>query len=175
MFEENYTEVLCRIAVRVTSSYGIASLVVCEINLTPNQTLTQRWYVLLLSMFIGQRKKYGRLGGSRSREIGIFKQLLRSSPGIVFCVFAENRNKKWCIFFFLSRSRTISNTCILPAGNTPYWKSKTREQYDVLRLCSLSYLEEGLHSRQSFLVRLTNQFDAFFNPKNASETKATNK
>ena len=34
-------------------------------------------------------------------------------------------------------------------------------------------LEEGLHSRQPFLVRLTNQFDDFFNPKNASETKAT--
>ena len=38
-----------------------------------------------------------------------------------------------------------------------------------------SILEEGLQLRQSVLVRLTNQFDAFFNPKNASETKAADK
>ena len=37
-----------------------------------------------------------------------------------------------------------------------------------------SILEVGLHSRQSLLVRLTNQFDAFFSPKTASETKAPN-
>ena len=56
---------------------------------------------------------------------------------------------------------------ILPAEN-----AKTPEQY-VLPLQSI--LEAGLLLRQSFLVRLTNQFDAFVDPKNASETKATNK
>ena len=36
-----------------------------------------------------------------------------------------------------------------------------------------SIVEESLHSQQSFLVlRLTNQFDAFFNPNTDSETNA---
>ena len=50
----------------------------------------------------------------------------------------------------------------------------TPEQY-VCFTPLQSILEEGLHSRQSFLVRLTNQFDAFFNPRNATETKAASK
>ena len=78
------------------------------------------------------------------------------------------------ILFFLSGSHTISNTHILPVGNTPYRKRhNTRTTRCITPLQSI--LEAGLHSRQSLLVRLTNQFDAFFIPKNASETKAANK
>ena len=76
--------------------------------------------------------------------------------------------------FFLSKSHTISTTHILPVGNTPYRKPRNTRTICTTPLQSV--LEAGLHSRQSFLVvRLTNQFDAFFNPKNASETIATNK
>ena len=60
---------------------------------------------------------------------------------------------------------------ILPVGNTPY-----RKPHNARTICTTplqSILEAGIHSRQSFLVRLTNHFDAFVNPKNASETKAT--
>ena len=71
----------------------------------------------------------------------------------------------------MSRRHTISNTYILPAGNTPYRKRHNTRTMCITPLQSI--LEEGLHSRQSFFVRLTNQFDAFVNPKNASETKAT--
>ena len=43
----------------------------------PNKTLLR---VVLVNISIGQHKKKGPLGGSRSREIGIFKQLLRIHP-----------------------------------------------------------------------------------------------
>ena len=43
----------------------------------------------------------------------------------------------------------------------------------LLRLYLQSVVEESLHSRQSFWFR-TNQFDAFFNLKKASETNDTN-
>ena len=39
---------------------------------------------------------------------------------------------------------------------------------------SAVYLGRKLTSTAIFLVLLTNQFGAFFNPKNASETNATN-
>ena len=66
---------------------------------------------------------------------------------------------------FLTHTRYI-----LPVENTPYRKLRNTR-------CTtpLQFILEGLHSRQSVLVRLTNQFEAFFNPKNAPETKATNK
>ena len=69
--------------------YDIASHL-SENNSTHNQTQTNQpisepYHVLLLSIFIGQHKKYGPLGGSQSREIGIFKLLLRSCPEF-FCV-----------------------------------------------------------------------------------------
>ena len=66
-----------------------------------------------------------------------------------------------------------SNTYILPAGNTPYRKRQETRTIYITPLESI--LDEGLHSRQYCLVRLNNQFNAFFNPKNASETKASTK
>ena len=50
---------------------------------------------------------------------------------------------------------------ILAVGNTPYGKRHLTE--------------EKLTFTAIFLVPLTDHFDAFFNPKNASETNATNK
>ena len=60
----------------------IASLVFREINSTHNLTQTNQpstkpCYVLVLLIILGKIKKYGHLGGSQSREFGIFKQLLR--------------------------------------------------------------------------------------------------
>ena len=75
--------------------------------------------------------------------------------------------------FFLSTSKTISNPSISPVGNTPYQKPHNTRIICTMPLQSI--VEVGSHSRQYFLVRLTNQFDAFFNPKNALETKASNK
>ena len=63
----------------------------------------------------------------------------------------------------MSRSHTISNTYILPVGNTPYRKRHNTRTICITPLQSI--LEESLHSRQSFLVKLTDQFNAFFNPK----------
>ena len=62
---------------------------------------------------------------------------------------------------------------MLSVGSTSNRKPHNTQ---TIRTKPLQYMfEEGLHSRQSFMVRLTNQFDAFFDPKNASETKSTNK
>ena len=55
----------------------------------------------------------------------------------------------------------------------PTENTVTPDQYVLTPLQSI--LEAGLHSRQSFSVGLTTQFDAFFNPKTASETGAPNK
>ena len=50
----------------------------------PNTTLVR---VIIVNIYIGQHKKYGPLGGSRSRGIGSFKQLLRSYPAhFILCV-----------------------------------------------------------------------------------------
>ena len=90
----------------------------------------------------------------------------------VFADFFVNKKK----LFFLSRSHTISTRYILPVGNTLYRKPHNTRTICITPLQSTS--EAGLHSRQSFLVRLLHQFDAFFNPKKASDTartKATNK
>ena len=38
----------------------------------------------IVNIYLRQQKKHSPLGGSRSREIGNFKRLLRSYPGIVF-------------------------------------------------------------------------------------------
>ena len=73
--------------------------------------------------------------------------------------------------FLLSRSQTISNTYILPVGNTPYRKRRNTRTICITPPLQ-SILEEGLHSRQSFWVRLTNQFDAS-TQKTPQETKAT--
>ena len=73
--------------------------------------------------------------------------------------------------FFLSRSNTISSI-FLAVGNTPYGKrhiSRTKLGNPLQ-----SIFEESSRSRQSFWVLLSNQFDAFFNQKNTSDTNATN-
>ena len=79
--------------------------------------------------------------------------------------------KKMYNLFFLSRCHIISTTSFLPVGNTPYRKPQNTRTICTTPLQSI--LEAGLRSWQSFLVRLTSQFDAFFIQKNASETKAT--
>ena len=92
----------------------------------------------------------------------------------MFCWLLEFEN-------YILFCHTISNTYILPTGKTPCQKHRntpakntvTPDQYVLTPLQSM--LEAGLHSRQSFLVGLTTQFDAFFNPKTASETGAPNK
>ena len=110
---------------------------------------------------------------NRIRIIINLMQLPRSYPGHLSSVFADYLDKKSHVLFSLSRSHAISNTYILSAGNTPY-----RKPHNTRTICNTplqSISEADLYSRRSFLVRLTNQFDAFFNPKNVSETKATNK
>ena len=126
------------------------------------------YYVLLFSKIIGQHKKWSPLGGSRSREIGIFKRLLRSYPEhfiLCFCWLFESINLCFVLF--------EQKPYLLPARNTTNRKRHHTQTICITPLQSI--LEEGSHSRQSFLARLTNRFDAFFNSKNASETKAANK
>ena len=71
--------------------------------------------------------------------------------------------------FFVSRSHNISNTHILPVGKTPYRKPCNTRTICTTHLQSIS--EPGLHSRHSFLVKLPNQRDAFFNPKTPERRK----
>ena len=102
------------------------------------------------------------------------KAVVKELPRAFYFVFLLNIGiKKIQILFFLSRSHSISNTRILPAANAPYRKRHNTRTVCITPLQSIS--EEGLRSRQSFLVRLSNHFDAFFDPKKAPETKATNK
>ena len=75
--------------------YGIASVVFCEVNSTYNltqinqPTTTTLLRVIIVNIYIRQNKKEDPLGGSRSREIGIFKQLLRRYPGHIILCFAD--------------------------------------------------------------------------------------
>ena len=75
--------------------------------------------------------------------------------------------KKVYNLFFLSRSHTISNIHLTGRKTYPTENAITREQY-VSRLCSL---RGKLTFTHFFLGRLTNQFDAFFNPKNVQRRK----
>ena len=64
---------------------------------------------------------------------------------------------------FLSRSHTISNTYILRVASTPY-----RQPHNTPTICTMplqSILEAGLHSRQSFLARLTYLIRRFLQPE----------
>ena len=84
------------------------------------------------------------------------------------CVFVAYSNKillrsKKCFFF--SRSYTISSIYIRVVGNTPYGRrhiSRTKAVYG-----KLSKIKGYIHP--SHFVQVPNQFDAFFNSKNAPE------
>ena len=78
--------------------------------------------------------------------------------------------KKVCIFL-LNRSYTTSSICILAVGNTPYGKRHTSQNMYVT---PLPYVGRNFTFAVIFLVPLTDQFDAFFNPQITSETNATN-
>ena len=55
----------------------------------PNPSTTL-WILRIIAVNIYRAaQENGPLGGSRSREIGIFKLLLRSCPEYLFCVFAD--------------------------------------------------------------------------------------
>ena len=116
-----------------------------------------------------QKQKQNSINNNGSREIRILKQLLRSYPWhliLCFCWLLEIK-----ILYLFWAEAILFPTYVLPAGHTPYWKRHNTRAMCITPLQPI--LEEGLHSRQSFLVRVTNQFDAFVNPKNASEKKAT--
>ena len=103
------------------------------------------------------------------------KELHARTPGIwffnVFVDYTEYELKNLCFVLF-EQKPSYSYHIYIPVGNTPYRKRHVTRTISTTPQQSI--VEEGLHSPQSFLVRLTNQFGAFFNPKNASETKATN-
>ena len=62
-------------------------------------------------------------------------------------------------------------THILPVGNTPYRKRHSSSRTICITPPLLQSILEGLRSWQSFLVRLTNLFDAFFNRKTPQRRK----
>ena len=69
---------------------------------------------------------------------------------------------------FFSRSYTaVSSVCILVVGNTPYGKRHTFRTKPVL--VQAKYLRWKHTSTPIFFVQMSDQFRAFFNPKNASE------
>ena len=130
------------------------------------------YYYYLPGISVGRQIHQGPLGGSQGGEICIFKQLLRSYPGhFFFFVFLPIIWIKKSVFCSLEQKPyDFSHIFFLPVGNTPYRKSHNSWTISITPLQSMS--EEGLHSQQHFLVWLTNQFDAFFNPRNALETNA---
>ena len=178
-----------------TYEYEImASVVLCEINSThyptqtnqtttqpkqtnpkpnPDTTLLRSSHIIIVNICTAVQEIRPSRWVSKSWNRH-FKSVVKELPrAFLFVFLLIIWIKKMCNLFFLSKSHTISNTHISPVGNTPY-----RKPHNTRTMCTIplqSILEAGLHSRQSFLVRLTNQFDAFFNPKNAPETKATNK
>ena len=103
-----------------------------------------------------------------------FKAVVEELPRSFYFVFLLIVWIKKTIFCsFWAEAMLFLTHIYFPVGNTPY-----RNPHNTRVVCTTplqSILEAGFHSRQSFLVRLTNQFDAFFNSKNAPETKATNK
>ena len=86
----------------------------------------------------------------------VWQRLQELRRAFFFSVLLINGITFFDVLIFLSRSHySISNTCILLVGNTHY-----RKPHNTRTICTMplqSILEEGLHSRQSFLVRLTNQ------------------
>ena len=149
----------------------------CQPTIQPKQTNPQAdLNTTLLSVIFIVNIRWAaqevRLSRWVSKSWSRYFMLLRSYPAhyiLCFCWLFEFEIFVLCL---LSRSHTISNTYILPVGNTLYRKRHITRTICVMLLQSI--LEAGLHSRPSFWVRLTNQFDAFFNPKNASHTNATN-
>ena len=100
-----------------------------------------------------------------------FQAVVKELPRAFYLVFLPIIwNKKICILFFRAEAILFLTHIFLPVGNTPYRKSHNSWTISITPLQSMS--EEGLHSQQHFLVWLTNQFDAFFNPRNALETNA---
>ena len=76
------------------------------------------------------------------------------------------------IFFFLSRSYSISG--IINVSGRKHALRKTAYRPNQTWKSSAVYLRRKLTFAAIFLVLLTSQFDAIFNPKNASDTNATN-
>ena len=103
---------------------------------------------------------------STTRQNNVFPSLRSHAEHFLLCVFAYCFNFKMRIFFFLSRSYTLSSMHSLAVGNTPYGKRHTSQTIYLTPLRS--------QKKACILVLLTYQFDALFNPKNASETNATN-
>ena len=131
-----------------------------ETNPQPNLNTTLLRIIIIINIYRGAQEIRHSRWVSKSWN-RYFKQLLRSYPGhftLCFCwLFELNKS----IFCFLSRSHTISTICILrcilPVGKTPHRTICTTPLQSVL--------EVGLHSQLSFVVTLTDQFDAFFSPK----------
>ena len=116
------------------------------------------------TLLVRQNKTWGSLGHGRAPPaavFGLYPRLTRKKCGIPPF---DHCPTKLYILLFLSKIHTISSTYTLPVGNTPY-----RKRHNARTICitPLQSILEGLHSRQSVWVRLINQFDAFFNPKNA--------
>ena len=92
------------------------------------------------------------------------------------CVFRWLLEQKYMpdffFFFFLSRRNISPGIYILALGSTPYGKKAYLPNQTYKS--SAVYLRRKLTFTAIFLVLTTNQFDAFFNPKNASDRNATN-
>ena len=149
----------------------MSSLVLCEINSTHNPTQTNqpttRPYHNTMTYYPCQyfraaQKIRPSRWASKSWNRAIFKQLLRSYPGL-FCVFLLMIGIS--LFFFEQKPYYFYHIHFT-GRNTPY-----RKTHNTRTMCTTplqSILEAGLYWRQSLSVRLTYQFGAFFNPKNAS-------
>ena len=72
----------------------------------------------------------------------------------------------------LSRSYTVFRIYILAVRNTACGKRHTSRITSVTPLYSAVHLRRKLPLTAIVLVLLTDQFDAFFNPKIASQTDA---
>ena len=155
--------------------YDVASLVLLRnyFNPQPNPNTTLL-HIIIVNIYRAAQEIMPSRWVSKSWN-RYFYAVIKELPRALYFVFLLIIwTKKICTSFFLSRSHVISDTYILPVvGNTPYRKHHNTRTICITPLQSI--LVEGLHLRQYFLVRLTNQFHALLNPKNASETKATNK
>ena len=95
----------------------------------------------------------------------------RGHAGIFFLVcfrwfFEQNIPKN----AFFSRSYTILSIYALVVGNTPYWKRYISRTEPVL--LQAQHVRLKLTFTPIFFAQVPDQFDAFFNSKNASEKKA---
>ena len=98
--------------------------------------------------------------------------VLRSHAGLFFWCFVDYLNKRTMIFSFWAEG--ILFLVIMYSSGRKHALGRTPYLPNHIFYASAVCVRRKLTFTAIFLVLLTDQFDAFFNPENASETSTTN-